>query len=305
MSELRWILLAAGVVLLAVIYVLGVRARRRSASPADERFTPREAARTPARQAPPRVNDESDADEATELELPPMEAEPEPDSWQAPEPVRPVRRTDREADPAAETERTTPPRRREPTLGTGFESTRGNEARPVPEMSASRREPAQGHGQPVQPESAGSAEKAPVKSRSKIVALRVSAPLPTRFSGAQLLEALQAEQFEFGRFDIFHRLDDQGRPVFSLANLVEPGTFDPATMQEGAYPGVALFAVLPGPLPAVEAFDLLVATAKGLAARLGGSLQDERGGWLSAQRIASLREELLASEPSASAGGGT
>jgi len=291
------------VVLLVAIYALGVRARRRSASLPDERIAPRETGKASARQDP-RVSDESDLDAATALEIPPVEAAPEPDAWQAPEPVRPVRRTERAVDLAAENERTMQTRRREPTLGSGFESTRGDAAKPVPEMSASRHEPAQDRGQPVQLESTQSPEKAPVKSRSKILALRVSAPLPTRFSGAQLLEALRAERLEFGRFDIFHRLDEQGRPVFSLANLLEPGTFDPATMEEGAYPGVALFVVLPGPLPAVEAFDQLVATAKGLAARLGGSLQDERGGWLSAQRIASLREELLASEPSASAGGG-
>jgi FtsZ-interacting cell division protein ZipA len=57
--------------------------------------------------------------------------------------------------------------------------------------------------------------------------------------------------------------------------------------------GVALFSVLPGPVPAQQAFEELLAVGRSLAGRLGGNLQDERGGSLSMQRIAQLREEML------------
>jgi len=56
---------------------------------------------------------------------------------------------------------------------------------------------------------------------------------------------------------------------------------------------VALFAVMPGPLPAQQqAFDELIVTARALAENLGGHLQDERGGPLSLQRLGQLREEV-------------
>lgn len=48
MTELRWILLTAGLALIAGIYVWGVRARRRSASPEPARMTRVEPARTTA-----------------------------------------------------------------------------------------------------------------------------------------------------------------------------------------------------------------------------------------------------------------
>jgi FtsZ-interacting cell division protein ZipA len=75
--------------------------------------------------------------------------------------------------------------------------------------------------------------------------------------------------------------------------LREPGSFDLATMPTTPIPGIALFAVLPGPVSAAEAFDELVITARSLATQLQGSLADERGVPLTAHRLTRLREEAL------------
>jgi cell division protein ZipA len=82
--------------------------------------------------------------------------------------------------------------------------------------------------------------------------------------------------------------------VFSLASLKEPGTFDRETMDEASYRGVAMFAVLPGPLDGERAFDELVAAARAIAARLGGLVQDERGVALGVARAGQLREDAAA-----------
>jgi cell division protein ZipA len=135
-------------------------------------------------------------------------------------------------------------------------------------------------------------QTAVVARSQRIVAIRVTAPSPSRFEGSLLQEALAAEGFEFGRYQVFHRLDKTGRPVISLASLREPGTFDPATMAGAAYAGVALFSVLPGPVPAQQAFEELLVAGRSLAGRLGGNLQDDRGAPLSVQRVTQLREEM-------------
>ncbi len=54
-----------------------------------------------------------------------------------------------------------------------------------------------------------------------------------------------------------------------------------------------MFAVYPGPIPAPQALDELLATARRLADRLGGTLQDESGSSLTGQRVLSIREELV------------
>lgn len=245
MTELRWILLVAGLALLVGLYLWGVRSRRRSAAPEIERSARFEPA--PASVPPP-----SPAPAPAPLE----NVRVEPQVW-----------LDEEPPPAAV--RAT--QRREPTLAREV----------VPEPPA-----------PEEPRIEEEPEPELEPKSQRIVAVRIMARSGERFDGAQLLDALQAEGLEFGRYDIFHRLDPAGRPVFSMASLVEPGTFDPQTMPGSAYPGIAIFAVLPGPVSAQQAFEELLATAHALAGRLGGSLQDDRGASLSMQRITALHEEL-------------
>ena len=294
MSELRWILLFAGALLLVGIYLWGRRSSRRSAAPDAGR-----AAMTDALRGAMRRKEAVAAEDRS--------PQPEPDATSIPEAPADIADEDAAAEVRPRpggSRRREPAARREPTLGAGIEgveesarlprvensvSAVATPPRPEPQTQRETARPPAAEAGPPQTGRAG-------RPRQKIVALRVTAPLPTRFSGLQLLEALEAEGLEFGRFDIFHKLDEQGRPLFSLANLLEPGTFDMGTIREGAYPGIAVFAVVPGPLPTAQIFDRMLAVARSLAARLGGSLQDERGAWLSAQRAAGLRDELSALE---------
>jgi cell division protein ZipA len=129
----------------------------------------------------------------------------------------------------------------------------------------------------------------------RILALRLIAP-PERFSGRLLRLALAAEGFRLGRFEIFHLQDAQGRALVSVASLTRPGTFDLDAMDGQRYAGLNLFTVLPGSLPAAEAFEALLAAALNLNERLQGEVQDERGELLSEARLAELRQ-MLADDP--------
>ena len=126
----------------------------------------------------------------------------------------------------------------------------------------------------------------------RIVALRLVAMQPDRFAGRSLRQALAAEGFVLGRFDIFHKPDETQRAILSAASLTRPGTFDAQTMDSQHFGGLSLFAVLPGPRSPPEAFEELVTTARNLNDRLCGVLQDEGGTPLTPARIATLRERL-------------
>jgi cell division protein ZipA len=132
----------------------------------------------------------------------------------------------------------------------------------------------------------------PPDQERRILALRLVAPLPERFAGRSLRQALAAEGFVLGQFAIFHKPDEERRAVLSAASLTRPGTFDRDTMDSQHYGGLSLFAVLPGPKSPPQAFDELVFTARNLNERLHGVLQDERGSPLTPARIALLREQL-------------
>ena len=132
----------------------------------------------------------------------------------------------------------------------------------------------------------------PPDDQRRVVALRLVASPTDRLAGRALRLALASEGFVLGKFQIFHKPDDQGRAVLSAANLSKPGTFDIETMDVQRFGGLSLFVVLPGPKPPLKAFDELLATARNLNERLQGALQDERGGPLTPTRIATLRESL-------------
>jgi cell division protein ZipA len=130
----------------------------------------------------------------------------------------------------------------------------------------------------------------------RIVAVRLVMLSGRLASGEQLAQAFRAERLEYGRYRIFHRMGEGDRPIFSVASLVEPGSFDPDVMATERYLGVSMFAVFPGPLSAPLAFDELVATGRRLAERLGAMLQDDAGHSLTGQRLVTLREELVSFE---------
>jgi cell division protein ZipA len=86
---------------------------------------------------------------------------------------------------------------------------------------------------------------------------------------------------------------EQG-PVFSVANIMKPGSFDMATIQSLETPAIAFFLTLPAPVPALDAWEMMLPTAQRMAELLEGVLLDESRNALGRQRIQYLRDELRA-----------
>lgn len=131
----------------------------------------------------------------------------------------------------------------------------------------------------------------------RIVSLYISAAQDDMIAGSDLVVAAEKAGLVFGDRSIFHRLiSETGRqgPVFSMASMVQPGSFDLAQLGELETPGVTLFMTLPGPLSALDAWDMMLPTAQRLAELLDGVLLDEKHNALSRQRIAHVRDELRA-----------
>lgn len=133
----------------------------------------------------------------------------------------------------------------------------------------------------------------PPEGQRRIIAVRLVSTSAERFSGRALRQALAAEGFLPGKLDIFHRPDEEGRAVLSAASLAKPGTFDLGLMDAQRFPGLFLFAVLPGPLTPADAFDQLVASARNLNQRVRGALQDEHGAPLEGARVHEIRAALV------------
>jgi cell division protein ZipA len=109
----------------------------------------------------------------------------------------------------------------------------------------------------------------------KIVSLLVAEREGTHIFGEQLHDALRAQGLEFGARQIYHRMVD-GRPVFSVASLIKPGYLDPAQAKNFSTPGLAVFMILPGPVPPLTAFQDMLHTAQALANSLNAELYDSK-----------------------------
>ena len=98
-----------------------------------------------------------------------------------------------------------------------------------------------------------------------------------------------------GKFGIYHRHDgiDEDKVIFSVASLVEPGSFDLANLKSQEIPGISLFMVLPGPMDGAEAFELMMIAARALSQSLKADLLDESGSSLSIQRERYMREDIV------------
>ncbi len=131
-----------------------------------------------------------------------------------------------------------------------------------------------------------------VGERQRIVTLRVSAAGDSLWSGRRLVAVFEAHGLSYGRYQVFHRKYPDGRTLFCVASLVEPGTFDVARMPEEEFRGLTLFAVLPGPATPLQTFDALLTTAGELAHSLGGVVQDGKGRGVSEQIAVAMREDV-------------
>jgi len=270
MSELRWILIGFGIVLLAAIYLWGRRSNRAVAAGDD---------------APPRIRPEPSMHSGETTLV--RKVDDGPVASPAHEVVPPL-----EPPPALEHASTgeTWRGRLEPTFADA-----PTEELPVRPVSAAAAADAPTLSSSEAPQSRRI-------ERRKILSLRL-AMAPQRIEGAKLQEALVAESLQHGKYGIFHRLHPDGSIVFSVASMVEPGAFELEKMGEALYPGVTMFTQLPGPVPGMHALNELIACARRLQANLGGTLQDERGVPLTVHRIERMRQEVREFERPQAGGG--
>lgn len=128
-----------------------------------------------------------------------------------------------------------------------------------------------------------------------VVVLHMMAGVDEPFPGRDLLDALLGAGLRYGSMKIFHRHaneDGSGPVLYSVANSVNPGTFDLATIDDFSTPGVSLFFAMEDVDDPMMAFDILLTGAKKMAAELGGVLKDESRSVLTKQTEEHYRQRI-------------
>ena len=117
------------------------------------------------------------------------------------------------------------------------------------------------------------------KLDAQVIILSVVMPDNHQMSGAALLPSLLTLGMKYGEMNIFHRHQDNagnGAVTFSLANMINPGSFELDTMETFVTQGVSLFMTLPNAGDSFAAFEQMLLAAKQLATEFNAQLLDDK-----------------------------
>lgn len=110
-----------------------------------------------------------------------------------------------------------------------------------------------------------------------LLVLYVMAHQQDRLYGEPLLRSLLQLGFRYGERAVFHRHLNplaSGPILFSVVNMVKPGTFNPSSMSEFTTPGVALCMTIPAYGDTLQNFKLMLQAAQRLADGVSGVVLD-------------------------------
>ena len=136
---------------------------------------------------------------------------------------------------------------------------------------------------------------APQAEPEEVLIINIMAQKGEMFNGSDLLDIVLKCGLRYGSMDIFHRYSDakgEGALLFSMANMVKPGTFDLDAMDEFSTPGVTLFMTLPIDADSMQSFDLMADTAQAIAQTLSGELKDEQRSVMTRQTLEHCRQRI-------------
>lgn len=199
MESLRWILLAAGIAFVVVIYLLGRSRRQRNHSMADE----------------------------LEDDLPEFSARNLDDMDEGVGQVRIITHSELEA-------------------GEGDVSSLGVSAEDGQQASSAE----------TGSENVAEDNTADKNKVNDIIVLYILPKPDQTLAGSQVNSSAQAMGLSFGEMNIFHYMDNN-RSVFSLANMLEPGSFDADTIHELKTTGLTIFMQIQGDDPLDDLTEML------------------------------------------------
>lgn len=130
----------------------------------------------------------------------------------------------------------------------------------------------------------------------QVIILNVHCAGEEPFVGTKLFDSLQQNGLLYGEMNIFHRhvdLSGNGKVLFSVANMMHPGTLEHGDPAEFTTKGISFFMTLPCYGEADQNFNLMLRIAQQVADDMGGNVLDDQRNLMTPDRLASYRRQIV------------
>ncbi|CAE6890857.1 cell division protein ZipA [Vibrio sp. B1FLJ16] len=136
----------------------------------------------------------------------------------------------------------------------------------------------------------------PEEPEMQVIVLNVHCAGEEPFVGTQLFDSMQQNGLIYGEMNIFHRhvdLSGNDKVLFSVANMMQPGTLEHGDPADFTTKGISFFMTLPCFGEAEQNFNLMLRTAQQIADDMGGNVLDDHRNLMTPDRLAAYRRQIV------------
>ena len=134
----------------------------------------------------------------------------------------------------------------------------------------------------------------PEPEESSVVVLHLISDSGSTISGEALVRALQKQNLKYGDMGIFHCLETEtNKKIYSVANALEPGSFDLSDMASFSTVGITFFFTPDEHSEPIPAFDKMLEDVTIISKELGCVLKDQHMAPFGGQGVEHLRQQVI------------
>ncbi|MEZ9565057.1 cell division protein ZipA [Vibrio artabrorum] len=129
----------------------------------------------------------------------------------------------------------------------------------------------------------------------EVIVLNVHCAGEIPFVGTELFQSMENNGLTYGEMSIYHcfvQSIDEPKVIFSVANMMQPGTLEHTDPADFTTKGISFFMTLPCYGQADQNFNIMLSAAQKIADDMGGNVLDDARNLMTPNRLADYRKQI-------------